>query len=109
FSEVIPKCSAWLFKTSGVSYLGFIVMETIAKSLLSENFFSTIFMFSFIIGQIVGQVEKKNSNTYTFPIKSVLLSVWLSCVVSVKDGTSAISTSPFFFFYCIGISYEHMS
>ena len=42
-------------------------MEAIAKFLSLENILSISTIFLFIIGQIEGQVEKKNSNTYTLP------------------------------------------
>lgn len=60
--------NSMFFKTTGVSVSGLMEIEAIPKFGLPKNEFWISTIFLFIIGQIEGHVEKKNSIIYTFPI-----------------------------------------
>ena len=68
----MSSASEYSFKVDGISLSGSIVIDTIPNSSESPNFSSNNFMFLFISIQISGHLVKKNSRTYTLPLKSSL-------------------------------------
>src|SRR5690606_29559131 len=85
---VIPLFSAYSFKTCGVSCVGSMGKDAIPTFGFPKKSFWILIIFSVIIGQMDGQVVKKNSTIYTLSLKVWLVMVFWFWSVKLNAGTT---------------------